>query len=414
LAELLLDRLQLLAQEELALALLELGLHLRLDLRPELEHLELPVQDQRDRVEPLLDVHELEERLLLLGLQAERRRHEVAERARIVDVRRGDLQLLRQVRDEADDPGEETLDVARERLDLLRLVHDVGLLDELADEIRLVEHLPLQADATDPLHEDAQRPVGDADHLVHDRRRPDVVEVVPGRCLDVVAHGHEREQPVASDHVVDEPDRALLPDRERRHRLREDDRLLQRQHRQGRRQLLPELLRVRLLLGADDDLILGLAHSLTTGRTSFSIPRSYVAVARAASTGSPSSMRRWKAPYSISIDWYRAPGTRGRSREPEIVSRRPVAETSTESGSTPGSSSTTCRVGGSSVRKQSHCGRKPRRSPANPGTCQRSAKSSWISPWRSSRSRLRPVMASHAPYPLRGSVKAWHEPCASR
>ena len=41
LAELGLDRLQLLAQEVLALALLHLGLHLRLDLRAELEHLEL-------------------------------------------------------------------------------------------------------------------------------------------------------------------------------------------------------------------------------------------------------------------------------------------------------------------------------------------------------------------------------------
>jgi hypothetical protein len=47
--ELLLDRLELLAQEELALSLLHLLLHLRLDLRAELEDLELAVQDRRDR-----------------------------------------------------------------------------------------------------------------------------------------------------------------------------------------------------------------------------------------------------------------------------------------------------------------------------------------------------------------------------
>ena len=47
-AELVLDRLQLLAEEELALALLDLRLHLRLDLRAELEHLELAVEDPRD------------------------------------------------------------------------------------------------------------------------------------------------------------------------------------------------------------------------------------------------------------------------------------------------------------------------------------------------------------------------------
>ena len=49
LAELLLDRLQLLAQEVLALALLHLGLDLRLDLRAELEDLQLAVEDHGDQ-----------------------------------------------------------------------------------------------------------------------------------------------------------------------------------------------------------------------------------------------------------------------------------------------------------------------------------------------------------------------------
>ena len=119
LAELLLDRLQLLAQEVLALALLHLRLHLRLDLRAELEHLELAVEDRRDLAQPLLDVDRLEELLPLLGLdRAQRRRDEVRERARVVDVRRGELELLRQVRREPDDAREEALDVPRQRLDL--------------------------------------------------------------------------------------------------------------------------------------------------------------------------------------------------------------------------------------------------------------------------------------------------------
>ena len=53
LAELLLDRLQLLAQEVLALALLHLRLDLRLDLRAELEHLELPAEDRRHLAQAL-------------------------------------------------------------------------------------------------------------------------------------------------------------------------------------------------------------------------------------------------------------------------------------------------------------------------------------------------------------------------
>ena len=99
-------------------------------------------------------------------------------------------------------------------------------------------HRPVEMQALDALHEDPQRPVGHADHLVDDRRRADVVEIVEaGRLRLLVLDGDERQQPLAGDDVVDQLDRALLSDRERRHRLREDDRLLQRQHRQDRRQL---------------------------------------------------------------------------------------------------------------------------------------------------------------------------------
>ena len=95
LAELLLDRLQLLAEEELALALVDLARDLRLDLRAELRHLELAVQDPGDRAQALLDVDDLEQLLPLLGLQAQRRRDQVAERARVVDVRRRELRAPR-------------------------------------------------------------------------------------------------------------------------------------------------------------------------------------------------------------------------------------------------------------------------------------------------------------------------------
>ena len=112
-AELVLDRLQLLAQEELALPLLHFLLDLRLDLGAELEDLELAVQDCRHLAEPRLHVGELEQVLLLLGLEAQRRGDEIAERARVVDVRSGDLQLLGEIRDEADDAREQRLHVPR-------------------------------------------------------------------------------------------------------------------------------------------------------------------------------------------------------------------------------------------------------------------------------------------------------------
>ena len=235
----------------------------------------------------------------------------MAERARVVDVRRGELKLLREIRDEADDPCEEPLHVARQRLELLRLLDLVRKLHELADEIRLLVGLANEPHAADALHEDAQRAVGDADHLVHDRGCADLVEIVEaGRIRVLVLHRDEREQPVAADDVVDQADRALLPDRERRHRLREDDGLLQRQDGQGRRQLVAELLGPLLLLRADDHLVLlvgqGRITSIGTvpeaggrsaiGSVTLSIPRSKVAVERDGSISSPSSRRRLKAP----------------------------------------------------------------------------------------------------------------------
>ena len=160
------------------------------------------------------------------------------ERARVVHVRRGELELGRQVRDERDQAAELVLDAAHERLELGRLLNDVWDLGELAHEVRLVLDVALELDAPDALNEDSQRPVGDADHLVDDRGGPDLVEVVPaGRVGFRVLDGDEREHALAGDDVVDELHGALLSDRERRDRLREDDRLLQRQHRQGRRDL---------------------------------------------------------------------------------------------------------------------------------------------------------------------------------
>ncbi len=241
LPELLLDRLQLLAEEELALALPELRLHLRLDLRAELEDLQLAVEDARDLAHPLAHVGELEDRLLLLRLQPQRRGDEVAERPGVVDVRGGDPQLLGQVGDEPGDPREQSLRVAGQRLQLPALLDHVRHLLELAHEVRLLHHGSREPDAMNALDEDPQRPVGNAEQLVDDRGRADRIEVVPERHLDVrVADGEQPEQAVAGDDVVDQPDRALLPDRERRHRVREDDRLLERQDRQLRGKLLDD------------------------------------------------------------------------------------------------------------------------------------------------------------------------------
>jgi hypothetical protein len=159
----------------------------------------------------------------------------VRECGRVVHVGRRELQLGGEIRNERDQAAELVLDAAGQRFELGRLLDQVGHDRELADEVGVVLDAALEPDAADALDQDAQRPVGDADHLVHDRGSAGLVEVVPAGLLDVrVLDRGKGQHALALEHVVDELDRALLADRKRRDRLREDDRLLQRQHGQRR------------------------------------------------------------------------------------------------------------------------------------------------------------------------------------
>ena len=84
-AELFLDRLHLLAQVHLALALAQLFLDLRLDLFLHLEHADLLLDVHEHAAEPLLDAQRLEQALLLGRLQLDVAGDEVGEAARIGD-----------------------------------------------------------------------------------------------------------------------------------------------------------------------------------------------------------------------------------------------------------------------------------------------------------------------------------------
>ena len=303
LAELLLDRLQLLAQEVLALRGLHLGDDLVLDLRPELGDLELAVEDHEHRAESLLDVLLLEQLLLLLGLQAQRRRDEVTEGARVVDVRGGKRQLLGEVRDEPDQAGEERLDVLHQRLGLRRLLVDVGSLDEAADEVGLVLHPVEEADSGDPLHEDAQRAVGDADHLLHDRGRANLVEVVPAGLLELAgpsrlrarSGGCRRRRPRRDAPSAPGRSRAGAPSRGTRPCPSGQDRQLRRElelvdfdllfHQLGH---VPLLMRISTRSG--------LTGFLAKGRTIVRMPRLYVALAASTSMSAESAIWRVNRP----------------------------------------------------------------------------------------------------------------------
>ena len=163
LAELLLDRLQLLAEEELALALVDLGLDLGLDLGAELDDLELAGEDPREVAQALGDVDLFEQLLLLLGAEPQRAGDQVTERRRVVDVGDRELQLLGQVGDLLDDLAEGLLDVAGQRLELGARLDDIGQLGDPRDQVGLLGDVVAEPDPLAALHEDAQRAVG---HLI--------------------------------------------------------------------------------------------------------------------------------------------------------------------------------------------------------------------------------------------------------
>ena len=118
LAQLALDRLELLAEDVLPLGLVHLGLDLALDLPLELEDLDLAGEERGDELQPLLDVDRLEQLLALLGRHVGAVGHHVGEEAGLGDVAGGDGGLGRHRGAVGDVLLDLRLDAADERLDL--------------------------------------------------------------------------------------------------------------------------------------------------------------------------------------------------------------------------------------------------------------------------------------------------------
>ena len=181
----------------------------------------------------------------------------------------------------------------------------------------------VQLDPLGPLHQDPDRAVGDLEHPGDDAGHADPLELLGAGLLQLrIGGGDHDERPIAGEHVVDQPDRALLADRQRRQRPRVGDHVAQRQDRQRLRQRATGLQQhlVELVGGDDFDLGAGgrpeVAHDPSSARSigtrravwsgsligssTRSRPSSKVALARAPSTSTPSSIARRKEPVGIS------------------------------------------------------------------------------------------------------------------
>ena len=238
-AELLLDRLELLAQEVIALVLADFRLHLALDLRSELEHFELLDQQAVEQIEAGADVERLQHFLLGLGADgAEARGDEVGETARIGDVRGERLQVVGHQRRQRHDLLEVRLDVALQRVDLeaVFVLQHLRRFGDAAAQVRTRRGDLVEAHARQALDDDAQAAVGQLEHLVNLAGGADRMQVGLRRLVfagfALREHGNGL---AARDRFVNQLDRALARHRQRHERLRKQHGVAQRQHRHFRR-----------------------------------------------------------------------------------------------------------------------------------------------------------------------------------
>jgi hypothetical protein len=274
-AELLLDRLELLAQVVLPLGLGHLALDLRVDLRPELENLHFLRERFHQRLEPRLDVGRLEKRLALdRGQGRQGGGDQVDHPARVADRGYQGQQVVGQRRGQLDDAREEGVGLAPERLgfDVVGGRGEVGHPLDPRPEVRRALRELHHPEPLDALDDQTDRAVGLLEHPVDRRDGARPMEVLGRRCfLRPVALGHDPDQPMAEDGLVDRPDGRGTRDRQRDDRLREEHGFPERQDGQLVRLAGVRACRARggrARLDAD----VGLAHEFSSGSPRLRVP----------------------------------------------------------------------------------------------------------------------------------------------
>ena len=183
--------------------------------------------------------------------------------AGVFDVERGDLQFFGQRGRQIDDLLELVERVAGERgqLDRRRALVLEGF--DLRDQVRVVA---LELDDADPFHALNQHPnafVGKLQHPVDARDTTELVQMFQARVFELrVFLQGDPDQPVAGHHIVDQTDRTRTGSHQRRHHVRKNHHVAQRQYGQvrgdglrGERALARRVGRRLLLLGLSHEMV---------------------------------------------------------------------------------------------------------------------------------------------------------------
>ena len=231
-AELLLDRLHLLVEVVLALALLHLRLHAAADLLLDLQHLHLALDQGHHLLEARAHVLRLQDLLLLGELERHVRGDGVGEAPRLLDAGERSQDLGRHLLVELHVLLEVRHDRARQHVDLALLVLlDVGQRRHVGGEVRVRLDV-LDHGARDALDQHLDRAVGELEELQDGRDRADRVEVAALGIVDVgLLLGDQQDLLVAPHGLVEGEDRLVAADEKRDHHVRVDHDVAQRQDR---------------------------------------------------------------------------------------------------------------------------------------------------------------------------------------
>ncbi len=224
LAELLLDRLHLLAQVVLALGLADLVGDLRLDLAGDLLQLELAGDDLDQLLHAVLDVVALEQADLLLGRDVQHGGGEIRQPCRVAGARGQHhlAEIARDVRRDLDELLELVDEAAHERFHLDGLVLDVLDRGDRCLDKRFGGHEAIHTDALEPLDDQVDVVAAELDDLEDPRDGADAVHgaglrVVVGR----VALRDDGDQLAFAHDVVEQVERLPPADRNRHDRVGE-------------------------------------------------------------------------------------------------------------------------------------------------------------------------------------------------
>ena len=235
LAEFLLDRLDLLVQVVLALALLHLALHAAADALLDLQDVDFAFEHAEQVLEALADVAHLEDLLLLLELERQMRGNRVREAAAVVDTRHRRQDLRRDLLVQLDVLVELREQRTPHRLDFMRRTRFAGDRLRVRGEVLAMLLDALDLRALRSLDEHFHRAVRQLEHLQHRRDTADVVEILGRR---VVLRGlllRDEQDVLAGVHRhVERLDRFGASDEQRDHHVREHDDVAKRQQRQCR------------------------------------------------------------------------------------------------------------------------------------------------------------------------------------